>query len=114
MTPIACPADCNSRLLFSGPTDEEFSVAIPGGGAGVDYDVARGQLSSLHANGGSFASAVCLLTNVGPELSDSGDPAAGQAFYYLSRDGLGAFNGSWDGYGAGQLAPRDDKLPDCQ
>ena len=111
--PFGCTSDCDSFFVFSGPTSEEFSVAIPGGGAGVDYDVVRGDLSALHAGAGSFASAVCLYTDAGPNLADVGTPATGDGFYYLSRDGLGAFNGSWNGGGAQQQADRDPAAPSC-
>ena len=109
--PFGCTSDCDSFLVFTGA--DEFSVAIPGGGAGVDYDVVRGDLSALHAGGGSFASAVCLYTDGGPNLSDAGTPATGDGFYYISRDGLGAFNGSWNSGGAMQQLDRHPLLPSC-
>jgi len=111
--PFACTSECDSLLLFTGPTTDEFSVAIPGGGAGVDYDVVRGDLSALHAGGGTFASAVCLYSDAGSNLADVGTPATGDGFYYISRDGLGAFNGSWNGGGGLQQADRDALLPSC-
>jgi hypothetical protein len=112
--PVVCPEGAGSRILFTGPADGDFSVAVPNGGAGLDYDVVRGQLSSLRAGGGDFATAVCIETDTGPAVSDPTPVASGEAFYYLSRDGLGAFNGSWESGGAGQAAPRAALLPDCQ
>ena len=43
-----------------------------------------------------------------------GGGTLGEGFYYLSRDGLGAFNGGWESGGSGQTAPRGGLLPDCQ
>ena len=108
-----CPADWSSAIRFTGPTHEEFSVAIPDGGAGIDYDIVRGDLSALRAGNGTFSSATCLLTDVDAAVSDSATPATGQGFYYLSRDGLGTFNGTWNGPGAAQQEDRDPDLPDC-
>ena len=110
---VACTAANRSRIRFTGPSHAPFDVAVPGGGAGVDYDVARGVLSALRVGGGSFADAVCWLTDGGPVLSDLDVPASGDGFYYVSRDGLGAFDGTWNSGGPGQLLDRDGLLPPC-
>ena len=110
---IACPADSSSVIRFTGPTHADFSVGIPGGGGGVDYDVVRCDLSALHAGGGSFAGLTCLLADVGATITDNDTPASGDGFYYVSRDGLGALNGTWNGGGASQQADRDTLLPSC-
>jgi len=111
--PTACPAGFSSRIVFSGPTRHDFDVSIPGGGTGVEYDVVRGSLGSLLASQGAFSSASCLFANAAPALSDTTDPAPGQGYFYVARDGLGAFDGTWNGSGPSQAADRDLLLPDC-
>jgi hypothetical protein len=113
LSPVACPADSRSAIVFAGPSRDDFDVSIPGGGDGVDYDVVRGDLASLVANGGSFSSAACLASDVGPQITDTDVPTSGAGFYYVARDGFGAFNGSWNGPGPAQQGDRDAKLPSC-
>jgi hypothetical protein len=113
-SPAACPPRFNAAIRFAGPTKNDLAVGIPGGGGGADYDVARGDLGALHASDGSFASAACLVTDEGPAVSDGATPTAGDGFYYVARDGLGAFNGTWNGSGTAQQADRDTLLPSCE
>ena len=70
-------------------------------------------LNALRASGGSFASAVCLVSDLPPTISDTDLPPANDAYYYVARDGLGAFNGTWNGPGSRQEADRDALLPSC-
>jgi hypothetical protein len=111
--PLACTADSRSTIRFTGPSHDDFDVAVPQGGAGVDYDIVRGTLAELHAGAGSFAGAACLFADVGPSQNDAELPLPGDGFYYVSRDGLGSFNGTWNSGGPGQSADRDGLLPSC-
>jgi hypothetical protein len=108
----ACPADSLSRITFPGPTPDDVEVGIADGAAGVEYDVVRGDLDALRASG-SFASATCLLSDTGPAFLDTDEPVSGAAFFYVARDGYGAFNGTWNSQGAGQQADRDAAIGPC-
>jgi hypothetical protein len=110
---VDCPTDCKSGLMFTSPTNKaQIDVGIPGGGAGVQYDVVRGDLNVLHGTNGSFISAVLIQVNGPPVLFDFTTPTLpGQGFYYVARDGFGAYNGTWNSGGAGQVADRDPLLP---
>jgi hypothetical protein len=110
----ACPADSGATVVFTGPTRDEFYVGIPRGGGGVEYDVVRGDLSALIASDGSFASATCLFSNVGPSVSDTDTPVSGDGFYYVARDGFQAFDGTWNSPGPAQQNDRDGAIPACR
>ena len=86
-------------------------MGIPQGGGGVEYDVVRGDLSALIASDGSFASATCLGSNVGPGVSDTDSPPSGDGFYYVARDGFQAFEGTWNSPGPAQQGDRDGAIP---
>jgi hypothetical protein len=73
--------------------------------------VARGDLSALVASDGSFASATCLFSNVGPGVSDTDTPPSGDGFYYVARDGFQAFDGTWNSSGPLQEDDRDAAIP---
>jgi len=106
----SCPAGSRATIRATGPTHADFDVGIPEGGGGVAYDVVRGDLG---ADGGSFASAACLVADAGSTLSDPDTPPVGDGYYYVARDGFGAFDGSWNGPGTSQEGDRDLELPSC-
>jgi hypothetical protein len=111
--PGACPGAGYPTILFTGPGKTDFVVSVAHGGTGLQYDVVRGDLGALLAGGGDFSSAECIFSDAGSELSDLQMPAAGEGLYYVARDGLGAFNGTWNGQGASQAVDRDSELGDC-
>jgi hypothetical protein len=108
-----CPSGSHAAIVFRGPTSDDLDVGIPLGGGGVAYDVVRGDLDTLVSTGGSFASATCLASDVPAGLVDTDAPASGDGFYYVSRDGFGAFNGTWNGPGTEQVADRNGGIPSC-
>ncbi len=119
---VPCPADCLPRILIGlmpnvppvhpNPKNN-VHVGIPQGANGLTFDVARGPLGALHASGGDFSAATCLAENTLSPLSDPSVPAPGAAFYYVARDVFGAFAGTWNSGGAGQVGNRDSTLAAC-
>jgi hypothetical protein len=112
-TPVAC-GDLPRSHVALGPGKSSVAVGIPGGGAGVGYDVVRGDLGFLLL-GGSFITSVCVQTD-GPEaFVDREAPDAGEGFYYVAREGFGAFNGTWNEPGTAQQNDRDPLIntPPC-
>jgi len=112
--PILCSTEFRSAIRFPGPTKADLDLGIPLVVGGADYDFVRGSLSALHAGQGSFGSAVCKETDVEPAVSDGDTPPVNDGFYYVSRDGVGAFNGTWNGPGGAQTGNRDPLLPSCE
>ena len=109
-----CASGSGSVIRFTGPSHAPFDVQPQSAGSGEVYDVVRGNLQALVAGHGDFSSAVCLVVDGPPTQSDSGKPSSGQGFFYVARDGFGAFDGSWNEGGVGQVGDRDASLPDCQ
>jgi len=110
---VVCPIDSGATIVFPGPTADEFNVGIAQGGGGVEYDVARGDLSALIASEGSFAAATCLVSNAAPSVFDTDTPPTGDGFYYVARDGFKAFDGTWNSPGPAQQGDRDGAIPPC-
>lgn len=104
---VDCPEACLPYIL--GLAGGAHDVGIQGGGGGVLYDVVLGLLSDLHSSGGDLSAATCIQNNGTPVLSVP-DPSAGDAYYLLSRDVFGGFNGTWNSSGSGQVANRDPQL----
>lgn len=75
------------------------------------YDVVRGDLQQLKATGGRFDAALvgCLADDTGmPTVRDEEIPAAGGGTFYVVRGvTAGAFAGSYESGGPGQVNPRD-------
>lgn len=105
---IFCLASGSPGLTVSGSgadTDLDWTSLL----MGSTYDVVRGDVGTLLANGGDFdlATAECVADNhVGNTLTFSGDPAAGEAFWFLVR-GAHCGGGTYDTEGSAQAAPRD-------
>ena len=97
-------------LVFS---KNHLKVGIPKGAGGNKYDVLRGDISTLRATGGSFVSAFCIQENGGPIVNDPAIPAAGDGFYYLSRDVFKAYTGTWSSLGSAEEPSRDAKITAC-
>ncbi len=96
------------RLLAS--ASELSWNAVPGA---LSYDVLRGDLDALFANGGDFSSAVeiCLADDHGGlSLAHGADPAAGQGFFYLVRANAADGAMTYNGLTGGQAEPRDDEI----
>jgi len=107
----ACPSGGSAHIDF--PSHGELHLALPGGSASVVFDVVRGGLSDLLTTGGDFGSATCVAVDTGATLLDASTPTAGAGFYYLAREGFGAFEGTWNGTGTTQAADRDATVPPC-
>jgi len=110
---VACATGSGSAIRFTGPSHAEFDVQPESAGSGAVFDVVRGNLLALVAGDGDFSSAACLVVDDAPQQSDPAKPASGQGFFYVARDGFGAFDGSWNEGGPTQVGERDASLPDC-
>jgi hypothetical protein len=106
-----------ARLLSAGGTPpspvrflDSRTLAWGGSTPGVVFDVLRGELPDLRADG-SIIGAECIADDhAGTELRDDTRPSAGGGLYYLVReDTPGGPVGSYDVPGAaGQVRSRDD------
>ena len=73
------------------------------------FDVAAGDLGTLHATG-DFSAATCLQNDLTESsLQVTSTPAPGQTFWYLSRVDAD----SWNGLNGQSLADRDATLGAC-
>jgi hypothetical protein len=80
---------------FTDKDSMEFDTQDARFGVDLDYDVASGLLSELHADA-AFDRAACLIDDLGaPPMVDVRIPAVGEAYYYLVRvdgpDGTGTY-----------------------
>jgi hypothetical protein len=85
-------------------------VSWSGAVRAIGYDVVRGSLDDLLSGGGdfSFATGSCLADDTTfLSIPDHDEPAAGDAFWYLSRPVFADGAGSYDSDGTGQHASRD-------
>ncbi|MBN2381689.1 hypothetical protein JXQ70_02285 [bacterium] len=78
------------------------------------YDVIKGSLTELLANGGDYSTAIltCLENDTSSTTaSDPAQPGSGSSFFYLVR-GLSCdhLNGTYDSGGMGQLESRDSEI----
>lgn len=72
------------------------------------YDLARGTLSALRADGALTGAAALACGLPAPGFSDGAVPATGDGFYYVARGSRGATHGSW-----GRIA-RDGQVSACR
>lgn len=90
----------------SGATTIAWTVG--GSGSGAVYDVATGVI--LRVGISPLGSATCLVNgHPGNMLSDTADPAPGQARIFLAREQGACGTGSW-GYGSDGV---ERQIPDC-
>lgn len=105
---ITAPA---SRLHLSLATvGVETQLSWPQAVDATGYDVVRGALQSLAANGGDFrlSTGSCLGSKLPTnEVKDSQFPTAGDGFWYLTRSVNCGGAGSYNEEGNGQAADRD-------
>jgi hypothetical protein len=90
------------------------SVGVPQAGPGVVYDAVRGDLGFLLL-GGNFITSICKQTDGPATFEDGETPDPGDGFYYVAREGFGAFNGTWNAAGTSQQIDRDPRIntPPC-
>ncbi|HXV76496.1 MAG TPA: hypothetical protein VD788_09270 [Candidatus Polarisedimenticolaceae bacterium] len=77
------------------------------------YDLVRGDLAALRANGGDFAAAIdeCLADDAeGAAFPYALAPEPGQGFWFLSRRASDALGETYDSGGLGQLQDRDEPI----
>jgi hypothetical protein len=81
--------------------------------ASTRYDVVKGNLGALVANGGNFTTSLitCLENDSGDTQSTDGqNPGSGQGFYYLVRGETAAANGTYNTGGSSQAGDRDAEI----
>jgi hypothetical protein len=102
------PSGSPSLVAGKSPTATTLSwTALAGAGR---YDVVRGSLAVLRATGGDFESATegCVVDNEsGTAAMFSGDPGAGDGFWFLVRGVNCGGDGTFDSSGAAQVGDRD-------
>lgn len=115
----ACPADAFEPFVdppTTAPILEMFKEAEgavlswPSLAEATSFDAVRGDLATLATTSGdySLATDVCLDADfTATALGDADDPRPGAGFWYLVRASNCVGDGSYDGPGAGQVAPRD-------
>lgn len=83
-TPVAVAGVSGSKV--AGAARIAWVSQNPPAGVATSYDVVTGRLSDLRASGG-YASATCLANNLANTPYDDarGNPAAGDAYYYVIR-----------------------------
>ncbi len=101
--PVTAAAGTGSSTVLAWPS------LAGGAGPGTVYDVARGALSDLAAQGDTSGSTALTCGLAATTVSDPGLPAAGDGFYYLVRGTNGCGAGSW-GTDSGDL---DRSAPVC-
>ena len=107
-TAWTCLAPAGSPALSAAKSGADLQLSWTGIPGATTYDVVRGDLALLRA-GGDFAAAVlgCAANDVaGTSAIYSGDPAPGQADWFLVRP-LACLDGSYDSDGPYQQAARD-------
>ncbi len=95
--PGRCPFEDEPHLTI-GPDGQTLVASSKGAGAGLHYDLARGQLgpSSTLDRVESLGAADCLQDNGGNTFTDSHEPPPGDLLWYLWRDGYDTGQGSWN------------------
>ncbi len=104
-----CPPKLDIWMEFASAAHGSFGVKVPGGGAGLQYDVVRGSVSVL-SGGGSMADVVCIMNNGTSPVTDPTTPPVGDAFYYVAREMFGAYLGTYNSGSAMQQGDRDPKI----
>jgi len=111
--PAVCPCECSPDIDLR--TSGNATCGITGQGAGVQFDVVKGQIGPALGSPG-FLSAICLQNNGPADCTDPMNPAPGRAFWYLSRDawepnGPGGFVGTYNNpWSPSQVGNRDAAL----
>jgi hypothetical protein len=79
------PAEATGLVLGGGPTTSLAWDPDPAQGAGITFEVLRGEAAALAPDGGTSASACFALGLTSPATTDGSLPTAGVSFYYLVR-----------------------------
>jgi hypothetical protein len=103
-SPSVCSIAGGSLHVDANKQTIAWSSDVPTG----PFDVAKGDLATLLASGGSFSSAACFADDISTTSTDDASlPSPGETIYYLSR----CKGGTWhDGTQAGN---RDPSLTAC-
>ena len=113
---IADVCDCNAGdggafvsahpvagVRFDSPEQIGWDGQEISAGTGTTYDISRGNLSALHANGNT-TDAGCLDSGMTQASgSDSEVPALGAGYYYIVRASNSCGNGGWGASSAGAI-----------
>jgi hypothetical protein len=110
---ITCPCVCEPKTRWRN-NKTDLDVGIPQGGAGVQYDVVRGIVSTLAPNWpGSFGTSLVIGADGLPLISYATTPGPNTLHWLLSRDGaFSQANGTWNSCPqTDQIGDRDLEVP---